>query len=171
MSLSKKRDRERKKREYWRKKAEKQAGMALLPKALVRRLRRQGIAVGRYLTNQPVSLDDYRAQGRLLEAKIARVEWQSSGIVGLHQEIATLRARLATLPAMQDALVLQRLAEVEAEAALHQAQHEPGVEEAPEVEDERPASGGLEAMKRLSYALHPEWNRGGGEHGNRSPTG
>ena len=54
----------------------KTSGTVLLPKAFVRRLVAQGITPAKCLTSVPVSLDDYRAQGRILEAKAARIEWQ-----------------------------------------------------------------------------------------------
>lgn len=73
--------------------------MALLPKSLVRRLHKQGINVTRWAAARPVSLDDYRELQRELDAKAARVEWQSGGIRMLHEQAAVLQARLDTLAA------------------------------------------------------------------------
>ena len=92
----------------------KAGGTVLLPKAFVRRLNAQGITPLRYLGVVPVSLDDYRAQQRLLDAKIARVEWQSSGIQKLqaqvegHSErIMLLEGDLARLEAMMDSVIME----------------------------------------------------------------
>ena len=137
MSLSKARDRERngpRMREVRAtKKAErakaKAGGTALLPKAMVRRLQRLGVDPGRYLTMAPVSLGDYHALERAYAARTARVEWQSGGIRGLQAEITTLKALVATLPAMQDDGVRQRLIQLETQQALHEAEHTVSVEE------------------------------------------
>ena len=90
MTLSKKRDRIRKRRE--------RAARALLGD-------RAGLMK---------RLGDMR---RALEAKTARVEWQSGGILMLHDKIATLEARLATQPAMQDTADKQRITHLEADLA------------------------------------------------------
>lgn len=95
----------------------------LLPKSMVRELQKKGINVTRWLTARPVSLDDHRDLERELEAKKQRVEWQSSGIKGLQEEIRVLRAKVEMLPAMQDQVVLKRLAVLEGEVALHEAEH------------------------------------------------
>lgn len=125
MPLSKKRDRERKKIERAKKKA---GSTALLPKALVRRLHRLGVSPARYVQRVPVSLDDYRNLERKLDAKTQRVEWQSGGIRQMHQEIARLRAVLATQAAMGDMVLAQRITQLEAAMALREAR-ESGVGE------------------------------------------
>lgn len=93
----------------------KAGGTALLSKALRRRLGRSGISPERYLTSLPVSLEDYRALERTLTAKVARVEWQSSGIAKLQQEMAIEKQRttqlegdLARLEVMLDSLLAER---------------------------------------------------------------
>jgi uncharacterized coiled-coil protein SlyX len=62
---------------------------------------------------------------RLLEAKKARVAWQSSGIRGLHDDIATLKAemelfksQLQTVESQRIAALSYKLAEIEVEHAL-----------------------------------------------------
>jgi len=102
-------------REYRAKK--KAAKTKLLPKALVRRLHAQGIDVQRWVKSVPVSLDDYRARGRLLEAKSLRIEWQSSGIRGLHQKIAELEGTISMMRAMGNSEDKQRIMQVEADLA------------------------------------------------------
>ena len=92
-----------------------------MPKALVRKMHRLGVSPAKWLTVSPKFLDDYHDLERRLEAKTARVEWQSSGIRMLHDEIATLEARLAMLPAMQDTEVKQRITQLEADLALREA--------------------------------------------------
>ena len=103
----------------------------------------------RYMTVAPVSLDDHRDLQRRYEAKAARVEWQSGAIAMLHEEIRTVQAMLATMPAMQDTEILKRLAILEAEQALHEAEHTV----------QKPQETNLEAVHRLAYTLHPEWDR------------
>lgn len=90
----------------------KAGGAALLPKALARKLHRLGISPAHYLTTAPVSLDDYRALERRLEAKVQRVEWQSSGIAKLQeqntiqdQRITQLEADQARLELMMDSML------------------------------------------------------------------
>ena len=92
--------------------SKKAHGTALLPKALVRRLHRAGIQVSRYLTASPVSLGDYQDLERRLEAKVQRVEWQSSGIQRLQERIDTveqvniqLQVDLARLELMMDSML------------------------------------------------------------------
>ena len=51
----------------------------------------------------------------------ARIEWQSGGIKTLRGELTTLKALLATQPAMLDLTVLQRLTQIEAGEALRSA--------------------------------------------------
>ena len=109
MPLSKKRDAARRRLE---RAAKKVAGTALMPQAMVRKLRRLGVNPTRYLTAAPVSLDGYRDLERRLEAKIARVEWQSSGIQKLQGEVAAhserimqLEGDLARLEALCDTLI------------------------------------------------------------------
>ena len=131
--------------------SKKKGGAALLPKALVRKLHRLGVDPARYLTATPVSLDAYHALERQLDAKTQRVLWQSSGIKQLQVEAATLRALLATQPAMQDTEVLKRIAQLETDQVLHEAEHS-----VPEQQESA-----LDAVHRLSYTLHPDWNRGG----------
>ena len=89
MPLSKSRDRERKRRAV---EVKRPQGLALLSRALIRSLRAHGISPERYISAVPVSLDSYRALQRRLEAKEQRVQWQSSGIRVLQQELAQLRA-------------------------------------------------------------------------------
>lgn len=120
MPISKKRNAERMRKA---RAAAKTRGARLLPKSMVRELARLGVRPERWLRGRPVSLDDYRGLQRRLEAKEKRVEWQSGGIAMLHQEIARLRALLATQPAMQDSAVMARVAKIEAEQALHEAGH------------------------------------------------
>lgn len=100
----------------------KVGGLALLPKSLVRRLGKQGITVRRYLSVRPVSLDDYGDLKRRLEAKEARVEWQSGGIKELRDEIATLTAKLGMLQVQletdQVAVLQRRVALLEAEQVV-----------------------------------------------------
>ena len=121
LPLSKKRDKERKAAQRAEKAAKKAGGAALLPKALVKRMRLLGVDPHKYLTAAPVSLDDYKALERRLEAKVMRVEWQSGGIRMLHDEIATLKAQIETMGAMQDLELKQRVAQLEADLALHEA--------------------------------------------------
>ena len=128
-------------------------GSALLSRALVKRMHRLGVNPERYLTAAPVSLGDYRDLERRLAAKVRRVEWQSSGIKGLQDELATLKALLATQPAMQDTEILKRIAQVEAEQALLRAELVVG----------EPQETNLDAVHRLAYTLHPEWQRRGRE--------
>lgn len=120
MPISKKRNAERMRKA---RAAGKARGAALLPKSMVRELARLGVRPERWLRGRPVSLGDYRGLQRRLEAKEARVEWQSSGIRMLHQEIARLKALLATQPAMQDTAIAARVTQLEAEQALHEAEH------------------------------------------------
>lgn len=101
----------------------KASGTALMPRALVRKLHRLGVNPARYLRVGSVSLDDYRDLKKGYDAKVARVEWQSSGMRMLHERIATLEARLATQPAMEDTEIMRRLAAVEVDQALHEAEH------------------------------------------------
>lgn len=126
MPLSKKRDRERKKRERALK---REGGTMLLPSATVRRLRRQGLNITRALASLPVTMDDYHALERRLAAKAARVEWQSSGIRILRDQVATLEARIATLPAMEDTeiraqllVTQQALAALQVEVSMQRAE-------------------------------------------------
>lgn len=121
MPLSKKRDAERKKIERAKR---KKGQTVLLFKAQVREMHRLGVEPSRYLRRVPVSLDDYRDLERRLQAKAARVQWQSGGIKMLHDQIATLTARLATFPAMQESEVKQRVTRLEAEQALRDAVEE-----------------------------------------------
>ena len=115
MPLSKKRDAERKRQS---RAAAKARSTALLPKSLARKLSMLGLRPERWLRGRPVSLDDYRDLERRYEAKAAHVEWQKGGIRMLHEEIATLRALLATQPAMQELSLAQRITQLEAEQAL-----------------------------------------------------
>lgn len=120
MPLSKARDRERKRLDRVRKRV---AGTALLSKAEVRRLHRLGVSPARYLTGRRVTLDEYRDLQRQLDAKVQRIQWQSSGIRTLHEEIATLKATIETIKAIDpNAEVLQRVVQLEAERALQEAQ-------------------------------------------------
>lgn len=80
-----------------------------------------GVNPERYVTTAPVSLDDYRALERLLAAKVQRVEWQSGGIRLLHGEIATLKALLATQPAMQEKALEERVLRLETDQVLREA--------------------------------------------------
>ena len=107
-------------------------GTVLMPKAVVRRLRRLGISPSRYLTTAPVGLEEHWAVKRELAARSQRVEWQSGGIRMLRAEIATLKALLATLPAMQDTEIKQRLIALETQQALHEAEHGPLAVEEPQ---------------------------------------
>ena len=100
----------------------KMAGTVLMPKAFVRRLAAQGTTPMRYLGAIPVSLDDYRAQGRLLEAKNARVEWQSSGIRMLHQKTAALEGTISMMRTMDNSQEKQRIMLLEANQTLREAQ-------------------------------------------------
>ena len=118
MPLSKVRDRERKSAARAAKKA---GGTLLLSKAQARQMARLGVSPIRQLTGRPVSLDDYRALKREFKAKAARVEWQSGGIAMLRGELARAKALLAMLPAMQETELMRRVAQVEAELALHEA--------------------------------------------------
>ena len=64
---------------------------------------------------------------RTLEAKRSRVEWQSGGIKMLHNDIATLTAeRDMLLAQLQGDTTAQRLTQLEADAALRDAQENLG---------------------------------------------
>ena len=167
MPLSRARDRARKQASVAQAKT---GGLALVPKALAKRLSKAGIDICRYITAVPVSLDDYRDLERRLAAKAARVEWQSSAIARLH-------ALLAAQPAMQDEAIQVRLARLETEVALTSAvlgggSTEDAKEQPPErevsaaegravraLEGEEARRRSFEATKRLAHALHPEWRR------------
>ena len=118
----------------------------ILPKSLVRLLQAKGIDPTKYVSE--VSLSDYRDLKRQLEAKIARVEWQSGGIRGLQEEIRTLEAFVQTQASFlhdeQVIAVTQRVAQLEADFALHEA-----VEQGP-IEEDR--------GKTLWEILHPKRN-------------
>ena len=158
MPLSKSRDRERKRRAV---EVKRPQGLALLSRALIRSLRAHGISPERYISAVPVSLDSYRALQRRLEAKEQRVQWQSSGIRVLQQELAQLRARLATLPAMQDTETLQRIAQLEAGQVLHEvaahntAQPEVAEGEPAGVRDSGPPAPAPGPPQTLFGFLHP----------------
>ena len=149
--MSKKRNKARMK--AMRAKAKK-GGTALMPKALVRRLYAQGIDPTRYLATVPVSLDDYRALERTLDARTQRVEWQSGGIRMLRGELETLKATIATMPAMQDSEVLQRLIQVEAGQVLHEAAHDAPQESSGEVIADS------DAVEAREEAARHRWMRG-----------
>ena len=104
--------------------AKREGGTVLLPAAEVRRLRRQGLNITRALLAPAVTLDDYRDLGRRLEAKAARVEWQSGGIRTLRDEIATWQARYATLEAslVSERVQAARLTALEVAQAVHEAE-------------------------------------------------
>ena len=94
MPLSKKRDRERKRRDAKAKRPN------TISKRDVRALKAAGVAVEDVVGEPPsekVSGRVVNAIVRRLEAKRARVEWQSGGIKMLHNEIATLKAERDTL--------------------------------------------------------------------------
>lgn len=97
-------------------------GTVLLSKAEVRRLRRLGVSPGRYLTGQRVTLDEYRDLQRQLDAKVQRIQWQSSGIRLLHDEIATLLATIEVMKSVtQSDTNALRITALEAEMAVLQA--------------------------------------------------
>ena len=93
---------------------------ALLPASEVRRLRRQGINITRRFLAPAVTLDDYRDLGRRLEAKAARVDWQSGGIRQLRGQVATLQARIDTLPAMQERELSEKIGQLNSQLLVAQ---------------------------------------------------
>ncbi|MAH48032.1 hypothetical protein CMI37_19575 [Candidatus Pacearchaeota archaeon] len=110
-------------REYRAKK--KQGKATVLPKSEVRRLQAMGIDPEKHNVSPGVNLDDYRDLKRQLGAKTARVEWQSSGIRKLHEEITSLAAWMETYKAFaedrdMDAL-RKRVTLLEADYALRKA--------------------------------------------------
>lgn len=86
MPLSKERMRERKRQE---RAAKKEGKTTVLPKSLVRLMRAQGIDPTKHVAQ--VSMEEYRDLKRTLDAKTARVEWQSGGIARLQTELANLQ--------------------------------------------------------------------------------
>ena len=121
MPLSRARDRDRKRAAAALK---KEGGTALLASSDVRRLRRQGINIVKRFLAPAVTLDDYRDLGRRLDAKAARVEWQSGGIKALRDELATWQARYATLEAslVSERVQAARLTALEVAQAVHDAE-------------------------------------------------
>ena len=122
MPLSKARDKQRKR-------AERSGKAALLPRAEARRLKALGVDPGAYqrrLGRPGPSLEDYRALERAMDAKAARVQWQSGGIAMLRREVAVLAAVNETL---REALRLDapatalaaRITLLEAERVLREA--------------------------------------------------
>lgn len=86
----------------------KEAGPVILPKRVVRYLRTAGINPARLGIAQAVSMSKYRDLDGTLDAKIQRIEWQSGGIKMLHDEIATLKAKMETIVA-QDLFLEERV--------------------------------------------------------------
>lgn len=114
MPLSRAGDRERKRKAAALK---REGSTVLLRPSEVRRLRSQGLTITKALLRPSVTLDDYRGLERRLEAKAWRVEQQRSDNGKLRDQVLTLQARLATLPAMEDTETKKRLTLVEAELA------------------------------------------------------
>lgn len=101
--------------------SEKESGTVILPKRVVKALKAVGVDPGRYKLSPDVTLAAYRDLERTLAAKVARVEWQSGGIKVLHDDVATLKATLETLTAHLQTSESQRITQLEANQALHEA--------------------------------------------------
>lgn len=99
-------------------------GTIILPKKLVRLLKAIGINPRKAHLADAVTLEAYRNLQRAYDAKAQRVEWQSSGIRGLWEQVATLKAELDTLRSAletdQVAQLAARVVQLEADQVLRE---------------------------------------------------
>ena len=105
-------------RKAWMREWQRKRRAAAL-KASVIELLRAGVPPERI--GKPETLRQ-RIKGLLLDrtALKARIEWQSGGLKGLWDQIATLKALLATQPAMQDAEVSEKIGQLNSQLLVAQ---------------------------------------------------